>query len=287
MRPTTETTTILGVDAAWTANEPSGVALAQRTLDRWRCIAVAPSYDQFCGAAEGHEVDWEAPCRRGTPPDVLRLHDAASELAGTSVDVIAVDMPVATVSIMGRRDADRAVSREFGSRLCAAHSPNADRPGQIGTLFSSQARDLGFDVATTCEHVTRGKSLVEVYPHPALLSLLARDCRVKYKTARTLAYWPGRSVRGRIAELLTEYRAIHDALVGAFGDVGFELPSAERVPSLAWLKRYEDALVCTWVGTQYAEGQTVPLGNETAAVWCPCDVVRGTPAPASRIVSPD
>jgi len=41
-------------------------------------------------------------------------------------------------------------------------------------------------------------------------------------------------------------------------------------------KRYEDALdalVCTWVGVEHLEVNTVPLGDETAAIWCPRDVV--------------
>ena len=54
-------TTVLGIDAAWTAREPSGVALVQRQASPWRCIAVAPSYAAFTALAEGHVPDWSRP----------------------------------------------------------------------------------------------------------------------------------------------------------------------------------------------------------------------------------
>jgi hypothetical protein len=38
------------------------------------------------------------------------------------------------------------------------------------------------------------------------------------------------------------------------------------------MKRYEDALdppVCCWVGSPFLSGDADPLGDKTAAVWCP------------------
>ena len=45
---------VLGIDAAWTAHNPSGVALVQRAEQGWRCLALAPSYDAFLALAAGH-----------------------------------------------------------------------------------------------------------------------------------------------------------------------------------------------------------------------------------------
>ena len=33
---------VLGIDAAWTAHNPSGVALVQQAEQGWRCLALAP-----------------------------------------------------------------------------------------------------------------------------------------------------------------------------------------------------------------------------------------------------
>lgn len=114
--------------------------------------------------------------------------------------------------------------------------------------------------------------LVEVYPHPALLSLLKCDYRVPYKVAKSLSYWPETTITQRIETLLKKFRVILRALVNAISPVGFYLPSTENVPTLSALKRYEDAidaLVCAWMGIRYLEGSVCPFGDETAAIWCP------------------
>ena len=50
------------------------------------------------------------------------------------------------------------------------------------------------------------------------------------------------------------------------------LPTPAAVPSLSSLKRYEDALdalVCGWVAAQFVQGNAMPYGDATAAVWVP------------------
>ncbi|MCK6548007.1 hypothetical protein L6R52_19305 [Myxococcota bacterium] len=42
---------VLGIDAAWTASEPSGVALVGQVDGRWRCAGLAPSDSEFCALA--------------------------------------------------------------------------------------------------------------------------------------------------------------------------------------------------------------------------------------------
>jgi len=44
---------VLGIDAAWTATEPSGVALAVEDASGWRLVAVDGSYDHFQARARG------------------------------------------------------------------------------------------------------------------------------------------------------------------------------------------------------------------------------------------
>jgi len=116
--------------------------------------------------------------------------------------------------------------------------------------------------------------LVEVYPHPALLTLLECEYRVPYKVAKSYRYWPKLTVMQRIAALLNEFRVISEALVRIVGPVALPLPQADAVPSLAALKRYEDAvdaLVCAWIGICYLEGNADASGDETAAIWCPTE----------------
>jgi predicted RNase H-like nuclease len=54
------------------------------------------------------------------------------------------------------------------------------------------------------------------------------------------------------------------------------LPDAARVPSLAHLKRYEDALdalVCAWVGVCALNGSARAYGDDAAAIWVPSSPV--------------
>jgi len=46
---------VLGVDAAWTASQPSGVALAVETEEGWRLAAVEASYGHFIARTDGVE----------------------------------------------------------------------------------------------------------------------------------------------------------------------------------------------------------------------------------------
>ena len=269
--------TILAIDAAWTASQPSGVALVQQRGIRWRCIALAPSYRSFIETATDIATDWSVSRFRGGEPDIPRLLEAAERLAGRSVDLVTLDMPLARTPFTTRREADRAVSREFSSRWCAAHSPTAMRPGALGARISEALSTAGYELATTATPSPGSRQFLEVYPHPALLSLLKRPKRVPYKVGKSRKYWPRESVPGRIRYLLSEFTALHGALGEVFDGLMLELPEPTTVKTFSALKRYEDALdalVCAWVGVEYLAGRAVPLGDEDAAIWCPADVVR-------------
>ena len=257
---------ILGIDAAWTSTEPSGVSVVVRDNSDWRCVAVTPSYDSFLAYADDKDsMSWSNLEFPGSPPTAKKLLDAAKRLANGSVDVVTIDMPVATIPIHGRRAADQAISKEFGGKGCSTHSPDDKRPGQLGQSLSSQFADEGYSIGT-CPR------LVEVYPHPALLNLLGRSDRVPYKMSKTRKYWPSLSKPERIEQLLCEFTNIRDALLAAFGEINVPLPNPSSVKWLAELKRYEDALdalICAWVGTKYIDKKAIPYGDKFAAIWCP------------------
>ena len=75
-----------------------------------------------------------------------------------------------------------------------------------------------------------------------------------------------------------EFTAIHSALTAILGDTGVDLRETGRATTLSGLKRCEDALdalVCAWVGAEFLAGRTTGLGDDTAAIWCPSDVIHG------------
>lgn len=263
---------VLGIDAAWTEKEPSGVALIEGSPGGWRCLAVAPSYDTFLGLAEGAAVDWSAKSK-GALPDVGRLLAAAEELlGGRKLAVVTVDMPLSTEPITGRREADAAVSKAYGGRGAAVHSPSAERPGAISDRLTEDFAAAGFPLATGATPVGTPERLVEVYPHPALITLTGASYRLPYKASRSRKYWPGSSPTERKVNLLDQFQRILSALTQEIRDIPVELPDAVSTVPTSGLKRYEDsldALVCAWVGAKYLEGDAVPYGDGTAAIWVP------------------
>lgn len=263
--------TVLGIDAAWTDRQPSGVALVQQQGERWRCLAVAPSYASFLAHAEGLPVDWGA-CHRGSKPDVRELLNASTHLAGRPVDLIAIDMPLSTEPIGGRRSADQQVSSQYGSRGCSVHSPTTTRPGALADALRSDLEQLGYPLQTTSTHRPTTGGVLEVYPHVAVLALLGCDYRLPYKISRSRRYWPGLPVRQRIEKLLGNFRRIHGALERQIAAIDLPLPEPAAVTTLSALKHLEDsldALVCAWVAMEHLQVRTRALGDSSAAIWCP------------------
>jgi predicted RNase H-like nuclease len=260
--------TILGIDAAWTHHQPSGIALIGRSGDKWQCMALAPDYESFYELAQGQVVDWTS-TPTGTWPDPSRLVNSCRAIGGAPW-VVAIDLPMATHPITARRAADQAISRRFGAQGCSTHSPSALRPGPLSTLCVEQFAAEGYSLETHANEAP--SSLIEVYPHVALLALMNLPYRLAYKGSKSLAYWPDSDRPTRLRNLLDVYGRIQDALSQEIDNINLPLPSLSQVSSFAVLKRYEDALdalICAWVGIQYAEGRAVAHGDDHAAIWCP------------------
>lgn len=178
--------TVLGIDAAWTLTEPSGIALIKETATHWELIAAEASYQRFLAKADPTLSRETLPS--GSSPEPDKLIEAAKSLCGTAPDLVAVDMPLARSRIIGRRASDRAVSRAYGARQCGTHSPSAVRPGIISDRFTESFRLAGYTLCTG-EIIT--PALIEVYPHPALVEITNAEKRLPYKLAKISRYWPG------------------------------------------------------------------------------------------------
>lgn len=249
--------TVLGIDAAWTEKNASGIALIQEHGVVWSLVAVAPSVREF---AELSQSELNSHSVAGP---LLR---ASAALTGVEPVVVAVDMPLATVPIAGRRISDDAVSRAYGARKCATHSPTAERPGAISERLKSELMAAGYPLRTTA---FEGRGLVEVYPHPALVELARAQERLPYKVSRTRAYWPQACPAERRERLLTTWLRITDLLDEV---IAGSRAALEPFIASGRLKAAEDALdavVCAWVGSCVLDGRAIPFGDESSAIWIP------------------
>ncbi|HEX5061703.1 MAG TPA: DUF429 domain-containing protein, partial [Kofleriaceae bacterium] len=253
-------------DAAWTATNPSGVAVLRKRRAGWQCLALAPSYASFVALADGTPVDWGArPAAAIAPPDALLA--ATERLAGARPDVIAIDMPLATTRIVARRAADNAIASAYATRGLGAHSPNESRPGPIAHAMRQGFSAHGYALATSATPAGTRTVMIEVFPHAAAIALLGASYRVPYKLARVTQYWPDRSPPQRRRTLLAQWTKLRRALAGHVLDVELRVPATG---TLSALKRYEDALdavLCAWSGAEYLARRTRAYGDATAAVW--------------------
>lgn len=259
---------VLGIDAAWTTGNASGVSLLAFDGHIWQCLAIAPSYQQFL---DYEDVDWNAEPPGGEPAIDLILDRANQITCGIRPDVIAVDMPLSNLPITARRTADNSISHEYGGRGCSVHSPSSTRPGQIADNLRRDCENTGYHLATNTSSPTQN-ALIEVYPHTAILKLLDLDYRHPYKVSNSSKYWDGRSVNERKTLLIDSFRKILGALATDIRGIDISLPETDEVLSLNHLKRFEDAidaLVCGWVAIKYLLEECDAYGDDSAAIWSP------------------
>ncbi len=257
---------VLGIDAAWTASQPSGVALVRHRRRRWECVALAPSYASFLALAAGTRVDWRArPVASIAACDLLL--DAAARLAGGRPDVIAIDLPLAETPIVARRAADNAIASAYATRGLGAHSPSETRPGPIAHAMYRGFAAHGYALATATTRSATPGVMIEVFPHAAAIALLGASYRVPYKLARVTQYWPAHTPDQRRRALLAQWSKLRRALGAHVSGVTLRVPATG---TLAGLKRYEDALdaaICAWIGSEYLANRTRAYGDDRTAVW--------------------
>lgn len=258
---------VLGIDAAWTATQPSGVAVAVETSTGWKLVAAESSYQRFIARSRANMEPELRPS--GSIPCADDLLEAARAMSGVEVSLIAVDMPLSRTPITCRRASDDSVSRAYGGRKCGTHSPSTARPGPLSDRLRESFEAAGFPLHTV---EVLGPGVIEVYPHPALVELSGASERLPYKAAKSRAYWPTLSPSERRSRLHLEWSRIIGLLEQEVQGVSSAFDGFERRTSGYEMKATEDALdavVCAWVAIQALEGRAIPYGDADSAIWIP------------------
>ncbi len=259
---------ILGIDAAWTETGSSGIALLATRNGVRTVLAANSSYAEFLGStANGRQS--------ARMPDAKLLLQRAENIAGATVDLVGIDMPIANKKINGRRVADNAISIAFGAQWASTHSPSETRPGAYGEYIANSFARAGYQLATDHLRVAEGRALVEVYPLVGLVRLMNATVRPAYKTAKISKYYgdsvPSLSKEQRMKRLLETWAEIITALGHEITNFHFDLP-AFPLRTVAELKSFEDkldAIISAWVGACVIEKRADPYGNDDSAIWAP------------------
>jgi predicted RNase H-like nuclease len=160
------------------------------------------------------------------------------------------------------------MSRLYGARKAAVHSPSAARPGPISDGLRAGFEALGLPVRTQPPAL----GLIEVYPHAALIEFMGEKERLPYKAGKTLTYWPGLSIVERQQKLRAVWLRIVEALETRIAGVSAALPIPAPEVRGWRLKAFEDkldAIVCAAVAVAALNGDAVAHGDAEGAIWVP------------------
>ena len=250
--------TVLGIDAAWTPHNPSGVAMVEETEGGWRVIAVEPSYRRFVALAGGPRIETGTDAR----PDVAALLEACQRLTGRRPDMVALDMPLSRRPIVGRR------------------SPTERFRGPTALANARRIRRAGFDrekSATSFARISKrplppldgSAAVVEpAGPHRSLSA--SRACRTDRSFGaaeiqdRQIGNYGANSTPPSARRGFSRWGAIVAALEAEVAGVEARLPKVAPDARGAALKAFEDALdavVCAWVGIRVLEGRAKAYGD--------------------------
>jgi predicted RNase H-like nuclease len=261
---------VLGIDAAWTSTQPTGVPAAVETEAGWRLAGVVASYEQFLTLANGLPPSAERP--RDSVPEAAGLIEAGRKICGRPINLVAIDMPMARHPIIGRRPSDQTVSKAYGAKGAATHSPSAQRPGEISDALRLAFEDKGYPLRTLDPKSAPAKALVEVYPHPALIEILKVPRRLESKTAKAAKYWPTLPLAVRHNKLREVWRMIVNTLGQRIEGVHAALQVADANEPDWRLKGYEDkldAVICAYVAIACLDGKVRGCGDADSAIWIP------------------
>jgi predicted RNase H-like nuclease/ppGpp synthetase/RelA/SpoT-type nucleotidyltranferase len=218
----------VGVDLAWGQRKPTGLAALD---DSGRLVHVsAVSTDEEIQSALAPYVEGDC--------------------------LVAIDAPLIVTNTTGNRPAEAALNRDFARFDAGAHPSNTGKAEFSTTPRGARlSKTLGLDMDP--ESPSRRRA-IEVYPHPATVSLfgLGRTLKYKNKSGRSLADL--RSELRRLMELLegladaaTPLRVTHH---DGWHQLVAEVESAGRKSDLRRAEDQVDAVICAYVAL-YAERQ--------------------------------
>lgn len=212
----------LGVDLAWGERNRTGLSAV---------------------ADDGHLVDLAAVRTDDEIIDWLRA------FSGDSC-VVAVDAPIIVTNPTGRRPCEAELGRVFGRYDAGAHPANTSRPVFAnGTRAQRIADALGLDTEPMLDKTRRA---IEVYPHPATVSLFGLERTIKYK------HKPGRdfsSLQTAVLELIRLIEGLESTEVplmvrqfSGWSTIRRQVEHATRKSELKAVEDVVDAVLCAYIG---------------------------------------
>jgi predicted RNase H-like nuclease/ppGpp synthetase/RelA/SpoT-type nucleotidyltranferase len=210
----------VGVDLAWGDRKPTGLAVLG---DDGRLVHVS----------------------------TVRTDDEIDDALATYVEgdcLVAIDAPLIVKNATGNRPAEAELNRDFARFDAGAHPSNTGKPEfRDGTRGGRLCASFGLDLNPRSG---RARRAIEVYPHPATISLFRLGRTLKYKQK------PGRTVDELRSELtvlmgLVEGLSAADPPIDVSGSewagLAAAVEAATRKSHLRMVEDQVDAVLCAYV----------------------------------------
>jgi predicted RNase H-like nuclease len=209
--------------------------------------------------------------------------------------VLGIDAPLIVRNSQGRRPCESQVSRVFGRFHAGAHSSNLSLPSfRAGPRGGAVAALLGLGVDPEFEPRSDVRRAIEVYPHPAMVTLFGLDRILPYKAKQ------GRSPAARreaFLDLMDRTAGLRgsDPPLTVEGCEAWErarsaVDAAATHRELNELEDALDAVMCAYVALhrwEHGDAESAVFGDvETGYIVVPLDDrVRGTVRTAAARLS--
>lgn len=172
---------------------------------------------------------------------------AAFVAAQAAVDVVvAIDAPIVVPNLTGRRDCEAELQREFGRFHAGAHPSNRSRVWLNPPRAERLAERFGWEVDPRVVPGAGTPVAIEVYPHPAMVSLFGLASVLPYKNK------PGRTTTSRRAaftQLLDGIERVAGSTMrpadsARWAELRAVVDAAERPVHLRAIEDEVDAIFC-------------------------------------------
>lgn len=217
----------IGLDLAWSTRNPTGAAVinGDATVGRLAATRLLGGDDEIIAFVQ--------------------------EQAQSDPALVTVDAPLVVPNATGRRPAEAEIAHVFAAYQAGAHPANRQRLAVNGIVrgeaLVARLEALGFTHRADVESQAPMRQVVEVFPHPAIVSIFGLDRTIKYKAR------PNRSHAQRLIEF-KRYQTLLRSLITADPALrGTETLLDRELSTLikARLKDYEDVLdglMCAYIG---------------------------------------
>ncbi len=168
--------------------------------------------------------------------------------AGGGPALIAIDAPLIVPNVEGARPVDRQITSLFGRYGAGCYPAYRNRPGGCtrGERIVAGLHAVGFVQDPYIQSRQAMRSVFEVYPHPAMVSLFELDGILKYKARPQRGLDFRRSELTRLRDLLASLKDRHPAM---FMPATVTHRHIDALRGVAF-KRYEDLLdaaICAYI----------------------------------------